>query len=384
MPRRAVFAGISLSRLLIGIVLLIGMIVVGGVLAGVLGIPSVAAMDHTFGEVTDDNTTIETQLVVSNPNPIALTVGSVTVAYTIAMNDVEVAHGERAGLTIGQGNATIPLATQLQHAAIGPWWESHIANNEQSEVRVDASVMTDRFNRSADISHTHSVETDIIASFNSDEARPIDANSVLVDDPVLYVNQTRGSWGPVADQQTPIEKEFVLFNPNLEPYVLTRMGYEITLNGVPVGTGETTRELVIAGHSSEELELVTAIDTTTLDAWWVTHLDDDVYGHQVSLFTIEFWAIIELPGGEQLELGLDELTYHEFIGTDMFDEGGDVGVPPEEPADDDGATIDDGNDETDDGVADDGEDADTDDRDDGDDGEEAADDGLLDDSDVLG
>jgi len=32
-------------------------------------VPSVAAIDNTFGDVTNETTAIETDLVVSNPNP---------------------------------------------------------------------------------------------------------------------------------------------------------------------------------------------------------------------------------------------------------------------------------------------------------------------------
>ena len=33
---------------------------------------------------------------------------------------------------------------------------------------------------------------------------------------------------------------FVVYNPTLEPYVITELGYEITMNDVAVGEGRNT------------------------------------------------------------------------------------------------------------------------------------------------
>lgn len=46
---------------------------VGGAFAlGVFGVPSVAAVDNTFGDVTNQTTEVETDLTVANPSPIGV------------------------------------------------------------------------------------------------------------------------------------------------------------------------------------------------------------------------------------------------------------------------------------------------------------------------
>ncbi|MFC6753053.1 LEA type 2 family protein [Halorubrum tibetense] len=358
-------------------VALVGLLVVGaavgGALAlGVLGAPSVMAVDNTFGDVTEETTVIKTDLVVSNPNPIGVGLDGVSVNYTVSMNGIEMAHGEREGVSVASGNSTIDLETALENEAIPPWWTSHVRNDERTVVAIDATVSSELLGRSASFEREHEIETDVIGAFDSEETRPVNADSPLTSDPVLYINETRGEWGAVTDDEMPIDMAFVVYNPNLEPYVITELGYDVTMNDVEMGSGATEREYVIPSHSTETVALTTVLDTPRLDDWWVTHLDEEINGHQVSDLRIEFYAVIELPTGDELTVPLDELTYEETIETDVFDEGGEVGEAAESGGD--GEADDEG---TDDG---DGSDDDTGNDDDSTDGSDDDTDGNDDDS----
>lgn len=370
---------------LLGVVVLC-VIVVGAFAAGILGIPSIATIDNTFGEVTNETTTIETDLVISNPNPVGIGLEGVSVNYTVSMNSIEMAQGNRDGVGVEPGNSTMNLETRMRNDAIPPWWTSHIRNDERTTVGINATITSDRLGRSTDVRRTHEIETDLIGAFNSEETRPVNADSALVDDPVLYINETRGQWGTVSETETPIDMAFEVYNPNVEPYVITEVGYDITMNDVAMGEGRTEEAYVIPSRGTETVELTTVLDNRQLDDWWVTHLDEEVHGHQVSELRIEFYAVIELPTGEEITVPLNELTYEEMIGTDIFDEGGDVGETDGSSTSDSGTNDAEGDDGTgsdsgsSDGGSDDGTDNETTDGTDGgtdnetDDGE---DDGVL-------
>ncbi|GAA0509875.1 LEA14-like dessication related protein [Halorubrum aquaticum] len=320
---RSVLAGSKVRIALLGILVVVGS--VGGAFAlGVLGTPSVAAVDNTFGDVTAAETTIETDLVVSNPNPVGIGLGGVSVNYTVSMNSIEMAQGGREGIRIGTGNSTLAFETRMRNDAIPAWWTSHLRNDERTTVEIDATAASDRLGRGVDFTRTRGIETDLLGAFDSEETRPVNAGSPLVDDPVLYVNETRGRWGSVSEAETPIDMAFVVYNPNLEPYVVTEIGYDVTMNDVEMGSGRTDEEYVIPSRSSETVELTTVLDNERLDEWWVTHLDEEVHAHQVSELRIEFYVVIEGPTGEELTVPLDALTYEETIETDVFDEGEDV------------------------------------------------------------
>lgn len=386
----ALLSTLFASKLRIALVAVAAVTVaVGGAFAvGVLGVPGVADIDNTFGDVTEETTVIETDLVISNPNPLGVSFDGVSVNYTVSMNSIEMAHGQRDGIGVESGNSTLDLETEMRNEAIPPWWTSHIRNDERTTIDIDATLASNRLGRSTDISRSHNIETDLIGAFNSEETRPVNANSPLTDDPILYINETRGEWGAVSDTETPIEMAFVVYNPNLEPYVVTEMGYDITMNGVEMGSGETHRGHVIGPDSTETIPLTTAIRNQNLDNWWVTHLDEETHGHQVSELRIEFYAVVELPTGNEVRIPLDELTYEETISTDMFDEGGDVGEPIDSDADTESSEetddneAEDGTDETDsdDGTVDEGTD---DSDDDGDDADEDDDDNADEDDDIL-
>ncbi|WP_123622386.1 LEA type 2 family protein [Halorubrum sp. CSM-61] len=308
---------------------LLGVLVVGGTVGGafalgILGVPSVAAVDNTFGDVTNETTAIETDLVVSNPNPVGVGLDGVSVNYTVSMNDIEMAQGGREGVRVGTGNSTLELETRLRNEEIPPWWVSHVRNGERTTLDIDATATSDRLGRGVDFSRSREIQTDLLGAFNSDETRPVNADSPLTDDPVLYVNETRGEWGSVSESETPIDMAFTVYNPNFEPYAVTEIGYDITMNGVEMGSGQTEEGYVIPSESTETIEFTTALQNRHLDEWWVTHLDEDVRGHQVSGLRIEFHAVIEFPGGEEATVPLDALTYEETIETDIFGEGDDV------------------------------------------------------------
>ena len=349
-PSDAVSAlfGSKLRIALLGALLLGG--TVGGAFAlGVLGVPSVAAVDNSFGDVTNETTEIETDLVVSNPNPVGVGLDGVSVNYTVSMNDIEMAQGGREGVRVGTGNSTLGLETDLRNDGIPPWWVSHVRNGERTTVDIDATATSDLLGRGVDFSRSREIRTDLLSAFNSEETRPVNADSPLVSDPVLYVNETRGEWGTVSEAETPIEMAFTVYNPNVEPYVVSEIGYDITMNGVEMGSGQTEEGYVIPSESTETIEFTTALQNRHLDDWWVTHLDEDVRGHQVTGLRIEFYAVIEFPTGGEARVPLDALTYEETIETDIFGEGDDVrnGTDSSEGGSGDGSGTDGGTDDGD-------------------------------------
>ena len=323
MALTGVFAALTGGKLRTAVVALaVVAAAVGGAFAlGVLGVPSVAAVNNSFGDVTNETTVVETDLVVSNPNPVGVGLDGVSINYTVSMNDVEMATGGREGVAVASGNSSLAFETDLNNDAIPPWWRSHVRNDERTTVAIDATITSDLLGRSANLTRTREIETDLIGAFASEETRPVNADAPLVDDPVLYVNETRGRWGTVSEAETPIEMEFDVYNPNLEPYVVSEIGYDVTMNGVQMGSGSTEEAYLVPSYGTETVELTTALRNERLDEWWVTHLDESVRGHQVSDLRIEFYAVIELPSGESVTVPLDSLTYEETIETDIFDEG---------------------------------------------------------------
>ncbi|MFC3478963.1 LEA type 2 family protein [Halobacterium litoreum] len=294
----------------------LGLAVGGAFLAGILGVPSVERVDNRFGAVNETDTEIRTDLVVHNPNPVGARLGSLGVNYSVSMNDVRVATGEKQGLGLGTGNSTIALTTHLKNERIPDWWVTHIRNGEQTDMTIDATVKSGLLGQSATFQPaSRSIDTNLIGQFNSSERRPVNADMALVEDPVLVVRQTNASWGEVTSAETPINLEFGVYNPKSTPVVISNIGYNITMNDVQVGSGETEETESIPGKTYRVVETPTAIQNERLDDWWVSHVRND----QVTELRIDFYAEVQPPGSEEtIRVPLDDMTYTKTIETDLF------------------------------------------------------------------
>lgn len=290
--------------------------VVGAAVAlGWIGVPSVVATQNSFAGVNQTTTTVDTSLTVHNPNPIAVKLGGVSVDYTVSMNDVGLAYGAKRGVAVGTGNTTLRFASYIRNERIPTWWTSHVRNGEETTVTVAANVTSGTVGRTAHVVPvTRSVTTNISDQFNSTADRPIEAGLPLVSDPVLVVDETRAHWGTVTNDSTPLETSFVIHNPKSVPVTIGGIGYDVAMNDVAVGSGQSENTVVIPPGGTRTLRAETVIDTDRIDEWWVTHLQRN----QTTRVVIDFYARLSAGNGQAIRVPLRGLTYRQTIETDIF------------------------------------------------------------------
>ncbi|GAB7012802.1 LEA/WHy family protein [Halolamina salina] len=289
---------------------------IGGAWAvGIIGAPSVVGVDNAFGPVNESTTTIESEIVVNNPNPFGVRLGGLTIDYAVEMNDVRMATGGREGLGVNaSGNTSIPLTTLMNNDRIPAWWVSHVENDENTTLTVDASIHSDLLGQSFEPQIERSVNTNVIGGFNSDEDRPINVDRPFAPEPVLWLNSTSGQWGAVSNETTEIDTAFELYNPNLNPVAISEIGYVIEMNNVTMGEGATDSAVSIPPGETETVRATTALQNENLDEWWVSHLQND----QTTQLEVTFYARIDLSsfGGDTVEIRLDSIQ--RTIETDIF------------------------------------------------------------------
>jgi len=305
------------TKLHTAVTIVVALLVLGvlATLLGFVGAPAVTDVQNRFGEVNETTTTIESDVVVDNPNPVGIRLGGTTVGYAIAMNGIGMAEGTREGIVLETGTSTVNLTTYLQNRRIPDWWESHVRNGERTTVGVHADVHSSLLGASFGApTIEREIETDITAGLNSTETQPVDAGAPLVSDPVLYVNETSGTWGEVTDDETAVDMRFTVYNPKSYPVAMSELGYDVTMNDVGVGAGATDRSIAIGPGETRTIEATTTIRHEALDEWWVSHLRRD----QVTELTIDFHARIDLTsaGAGSVEVPLDSTT--QTIETDIF------------------------------------------------------------------
>ncbi|MGM0591063.1 MAG: LEA type 2 family protein [Halobacteriota archaeon] len=317
MPVGKLITWVRKTKLRVGLVVLVALalVLVGAVATGVAGTPTVTGVDNEITGVNQTSTVIESDVHVRNPNPVGARFGGLTVDYAVAMNQITMATGTKSGVAVRSGRSTVPFTSRMSNARIPEWWVSHVNNGEETTLVVNADVHSKLVDRTFDAPKvTRPIQTDIISGFNSDETRAVNADQPLVSDPVLYVNETRATWGTATAERTPLQLEFTVYNPNPHPVAFTEIGYDITMNEVAVGDGASEREYVIPPGSSRTIQTTTYIDNDKLDEWWVTHVSQN----QVTELRIDFYANVELAAGSSVRLPLDAMTYTRTIETDIF------------------------------------------------------------------
>jgi len=303
---------------IVALVVLIAVVIGAGLAAGVLGAPGVEGIDNRFGSVNETATMIETNVTVDNPNPIGVSLGGLSIDYGVSMNDVPMASGQKEGISVGTGESSVALRTRLDNQRIPDWWVTHVRNGERTTMTVNGTVSSSLLGQSAEIPPVErEISTDIDAALDNEETRPINADQALVSNPVLYLNETSGSWGEVTNDTTEIEMTFVVYNPKSYAVPVSELGYNMTMNGVAVGSGQSEETTVIEPGTTETITTTTDMRNERLDEWWVSHVEND----QVTDLEIAFSARIDLSnagvtGADPVEVPLDTVE-HRFE-TDVF------------------------------------------------------------------
>lgn len=305
-----------LKYLVITIVTLAVLVAIGFFL-GIFGIPHLNSIDNQFGTVNETTTEIQTNVSINNPNPIGVSVGGVKINYTVNMNDIPMARGTKEGISIQTGNSSLRFDTYLDNTKIPQWWYTHIANGEQTTVNLDARVSHSLIGGTS-FNQNQSIQTDILSSFDSTETREIDANNGIVEDPVLYLNETEGAYGSdISPEQTPINLDFTVYNPKSYPYTITEVGYTIEMNGIQVGQGSTDSAKTLEPKTESVLTAETVIENAKLDQWWVSHLEND----EVTDLYIDFYVEVKpagIAGATPFKIDSDELDYRTTIETNIL------------------------------------------------------------------
>lgn len=304
-----------LIRLLAGVLVFVALLaVVLGVVAFGFDRPAITDSESHIVGVNDTTTVVETDLTISNPYPVPIRFGDVAVTTNVRMNGIEIGTGTKHGLRLGRGTTNVTLTTAVDNQRIPQWWVSHVRNGERTRVTTDANVSLPLLGRTATLTETTTVRTNVTDRLNSTASRPINASLPLVSDPILVVDRTSATWGDVTNATTPLETRIDLSNPTSIPLPITRLDYTVTMNGITVGNGTTDETTTVPAGGRATIRTETDIETDRLDDWWVTHVRND----QHTDLRVSFTAVLSLPTGDTVRVPLNDLGYTTAIDTSVL------------------------------------------------------------------
>lgn len=264
------------------------LLVVGGALALTADEMRVSSIDSTFGEVTAETTTIDTAVVVDNPNRWSVP-GGVDVEYSVSLNDVHLTDGDESGTALPPGTSTVETDATFDNGKIAEWWLSHVDNGERTELRVDGTVSPRWLPTDFDVPEdTVTIETDLL-----DAVGGFEADTLTVDgQPVLEVGEQDATWGAVNDDRTVMEVSTDVTNRHDRPIELAGTAYEIRMNEVVVGEGESINGLDLEPGASGTLEVALALEADAMASWWEQHVDRD----ETTSLHVEVVPLVERDG----------------------------------------------------------------------------------------
>ncbi|RZV11731.1 LEA14-like dessication related protein [Natrinema hispanicum] len=296
------------------VVLLVVFLIVATVAYGVLtvGRPQVESVDNDWGTVTADRTEVETQLTVDNTLLLRVGGPAADISYTVSMNDIEVATGEKNRINLGGDEKTVAVSTWLDNDEIPEWWASHVNRNETTTVRVEPDVVVNYAGirlPATEWARTQTVHTNLLEPLETNESQQLQ----VAGQTLLVVDETNAQWGTATATRTPIDASATVTNPTPVPVPITELRYTVRLNGIVVGQGIAGQQTVLRPNNTRTLEASAAINNSKLDEWWVTHLRND----ERSTLTVDFTATLSY-GGVQRTVPLEFLSYEQPFETDLL------------------------------------------------------------------
>jgi len=305
-PPRAIKAAKVAGVALVALVVLIGILVATGVLAA----PTVETIDNGWGEVTDDSTQIETQVVVDNPNPIPVP-GIIDVSYTASLNDVTLTQNTRSGIGLSPGTNTLRLSSAIPNDRIADWWVTHVNNGEQSTLRIDPSVSGPGFSQSL-AGRTTAIETDLLSSFGGQGPETVTVDG----EPFVVLSDQQASWGEATAETTPLSFTTTLENVHDYPVTLDGVEYVVSMNDVTLGSGQTTDGVEIEPGESGRLSVDASLNTSAFADWWPTH----VRNNESSRMQVQLYGIVD-QDGERKRVPLRLYQQRLEFETDLLGDG---------------------------------------------------------------
>lgn len=287
-----------------------------------------------WGGVTEKRTEIITTLWVQNPNQFGIALGgNVQVSFQLYLNEVNLAEGEKSGISIQPGDNTVELSTEVRNQKIPQWWVAFIQNNETIPVRAvpTATVRAGPITASPELpTHNETLLTNStpVSSGLSQAASRLEGRyttNISTDDrsdrfnfdsentTIGYVvREGWATWGSVTEESTVVNFHFLLHNPSESvpmPEEPEHLGAIVEMNGIEMfraqgddftfesisnATNETYAKEEGRLQPGETKEVVYAVemDNDKIDEWFTSHVRK---GEQTNI-RVELQVIFKAQG----------------------------------------------------------------------------------------
>jgi len=202
----------------------------------------IVSISNSWGPVSLDTTTINTEILVNDPNFCLI---PIKVCCDIYLNDIKIVSGLGKDLQITKcaSGSLIRFTGTIDNENIIKWWVSHIKNREKTKVRIEGTLIIPLAQVSLvyPFAQESEFETNMLKSLNDRDLGHIDIGLVK-----LGIDSLSSRWGKVSQAETQIVHKLTIHNfgilPLLQP--LTDVKYKLILNGVEMAEGKAGMHIV--------------------------------------------------------------------------------------------------------------------------------------------
>lgn len=266
----------------------VGLVIAAGVGAMTLSSPSYGIQDMgDWGTVTEDSIGIISTAWVDN-TIYGIETDAVDLRYTIAMNGIPVARGNRSRISLQTGNNTVEVRTVLSREPLPRWWASHVRGGERTEMTATIDGSVQAMGRSVpvpSVSYSKPVPTDLIGMMDTalNRTQGTYRFSDTVVSPEISITEARAGWGPVTVNETGLDIFLTIQNPNAYPLPVPGFAGGLRMADTVVADWDSStttviqqpQDGVIPPGSSQEVGFRVRLDNHRVIDWLATHIRQD-------------------------------------------------------------------------------------------------------------
>jgi LEA14-like dessication related protein len=266
-------------------------------LVGLTRTPQLEGATLSWGQITEQNTTVDAAVEVDNRLPFGIGSKSIKVTVPVRFYDVEAAQLTVSDLHLPSGQSTVYGNADLDVTTLPQWWDDFIQQGERLDIqvqpRVEASFLgLPLSGQLPEVGTEISIPimkhlggtNEVIMGF--DDASPWEiglnpADQFIVSPPVpqqplITMESWDLQWGDVTEETTQILGTVVLRNELPLPIPIEEFQLELEMNDIEVVKefDIVPTQSQLSPNESVPIELAVEIDNSKLIQWWTSHLQN--------------------------------------------------------------------------------------------------------------
>lgn len=229
----------------------------------------IESISNSWGEVSLDTTTINTEVLINDPD---FSLVPFKVNCDIYLNDIQMVSGIGKDLEITRcaSGSLVRFSSKIDNIDIIKWWVSHIKNKEKTKVKIEGKLIIP-FEK-VDIIYPFSRESE----FKTNILKGLNKRNLTTIRPLNYRIQTLESkWGDVSLSTTDIKHKVTIKNIGIwAAQPITDIEYILLCNGIQMTKGKVGLPLVILPGQKRSARFTLKIPNQNIIKWWVSHLQN--------------------------------------------------------------------------------------------------------------